>query len=77
MPLSHGNLSLTNFDLLDLFSKTFYELNVRDLAYMCTLKQRCSKFYRLQNLFLGHLMKICGACSKVAHKAEFSAVFNT
>ena len=74
MPLGHGNPSLINFDPLNLFSKTFYEDSVKDLAWRCTLSQSCSKFYKLQKLFWGHHMKRCGTCSKVAHKAEITAV---
>jgi len=34
------------------------------------LQQSCSKFYKEQKLFYGHLMKINTSSSKVAHKAD-------
>ena len=74
MPLGHGNLSLTNFDPLNLFSKTFYKVSVRVLAWRCTLKHSYCNFYKIQKLFWSHRMKICRTCSKVAQKADFTAV---
>jgi len=35
------------------------------------LQQSCSKFYKEQNLFYGHLMKMTTSSSKGTHKADF------
>jgi hypothetical protein len=34
------------------------------------LQQSCSKFYKEQKLFYGHLMKMITSSSKVVHKAD-------
>ena len=38
------------------------------------LQQRCSKFYKQQKLFYGHLMKMNTSCSKSVFKADLGAV---
>jgi len=38
------------------------------------LQQSCSKFYKEQKLFYGHLMKMKTSSSKVAHNADLGAV---
>ena len=40
------------------------------------LQQSCSKFYKEQKLFYGHLMKMITNSSKVAHKADLG-LFST
>ena len=38
------------------------------------LQQSCSKFYKEQKLFYGHLMKMITSCSNSACKAELGVV---
>jgi len=38
------------------------------------LKKSCSKFYKEQKLFYGHLIKMTTTFSKLAHNAELGAV---
>jgi hypothetical protein len=38
------------------------------------LKQSCSKFYKEQKLFYGHIKKMTKTCPKRAHKEELGAV---
>jgi hypothetical protein len=43
-------------------------------AWLCTLKQSCSKFYKEQKLFNDLEPEMCTTCSKMAHKLDFSAI---
>ena len=40
------------------------------------LQQSCSKFYKEQKLFYGHLMKMITNSSKVTHKADLGLSWN-
>jgi len=44
------------------------------LACQNFLKRSCSKFYKEQKLFQGHLIKMITSCSKSASKADLGAV---
>ena len=61
-------------DPLDLFSKIFYETDVRSLACKWHLKQSCSEFHKLQKLCWWLFMKKLGTHPNFAHKPKISAV---
>ena len=45
-------------------------------AWLCTLKQSCSKFYEEQKLFNDLELEMCTTCSKVAHKFDLGVVLD-
>jgi hypothetical protein len=56
---------------LEHFCLTVSKVWPRSFAWLCTLLQSCREFYKEQTLFKSQVMKMCGTCSKRAHKSEF------